>query len=67
MEWISVKDGLPEGECLCISTKNGASHNEYLVGWITKLYEGYVCESDDVIMYDVTHWILLPEPPKENE
>lgn len=58
--WISVKDKLPEdGEVLCYG------HGEYLVGSLYELYGKYNCEADDTMIENVTHWMPLPEPPKE--
>lgn len=62
-KWISVKDRLPEeGETvLCY-------YESDLMGVCTRLHEiwedsyGY-WESDDAI----THWMPIPEPPKEVE
>ena len=55
MEWINVKDELPED------------------------YDAYLCTGEDIEMeivyfdvedgwrdeYEITHWMPLPEPPKE--
>ena len=59
MEWISVKDRLPDdeenvlafvfGEAEVCCLKNGVWRNEWM-----KFYDG-----------DITHWMPLPEPPKE--
>lgn len=63
--WISVKDRLPEenGEYL-ISTKDRVTSAYYECGrrtseW-TDYYEGY-------IDFEPTHWMPLPEPPKEDD
>lgn len=66
-DWISVKDSLPE--------KNG----RYLCRYEQEVY-GEVCRCTDFGMFDsdigekgdwivgkVTHWMPLPEPPKEND
>jgi hypothetical protein len=63
MEWISVKDRLPE-----------SNDTHLIIAGVTKWYD--VCHYDldrgvwyDCIDYDdvdgVTHWMPLPEPPKE--
>ncbi len=56
-EWISVKDRLPEEtptKCLCYS-KDGYMVGSYTNwGWMFPCYFG-----------QVTHWMPLPEPPKE--
>ena len=64
-EWISVKDRLPEaGEyVVCIAKRNPFSRFMPMVarieknGWVNPITEQYISE--------VTHWIPLPEPPKE--
>ena len=64
MEWISVKDGLPEKfKTVLVYSKNyGIKEDSY--EFTTK--EGDVCfqgnkeENDD----SITHWQILPEPPK---
>lgn len=60
-QWISVWDrAMPEDEVLCIN-----KYNEYLCGILSfKSDDMYVCESDGEIMYDVTHWMPLPTPPR---
>ena len=67
-EWISVKDSLPEGECLAVSMKTGPAYKEMLIGYVGESLSwdtGYECESDGEILPNVTHWMPLPEPPKE--
>lgn len=52
--WISVKDRLPEND-------------EPVVYWSTKLEDlGITCKPDFYID-GVTHWMPLPEPPKEDK
>lgn len=68
MEWISVKDRLPEEEkqvLICI--KFGNMPVEYMLDYIIK-FEGsdppyiWACTlSDEWIR--ITHWMELPEPP----
>ena len=69
-EWISVKDRLPEDdEVVLIACKIG----KMFVGYHKHLFPG--CEvwriltardSTKKITYTVTHWMPLPEPPKED-
>jgi hypothetical protein len=66
-EWISVKDRLPEGECLAVSMQKGHSYKEMLVGYVyADAYSDtlYTAESDGEVLRNVTHWMPLPEPPK---
>ena len=65
-EWISVKDRLPEtgGYVACIAKRNPFSRFMPMVarieknGWVNPITEQYISE--------VTHWMPLPEPPKED-
>lgn len=64
--WISVKDQIPDDECLCFSSE----YHEMIIGY---LYEDkvsaskYSAENNEMVLYNVTHWMPLPEPPKEGE
>lgn len=67
MEWISVKDRLPssEGYYLVLDYK----HIEKLMFregffWTTSCYDYDHTNEDQKSMY-VTHWMPLPQPPKE--
>jgi hypothetical protein len=60
MEWISVKDRLPEGHMKCIvAISNYSTSASFLKG------EWWQC--GEVIDDDckITHWMPLPEPPEE--
>ena len=66
-KWISVKNRLPEGECLAASMLTGPAYGEMLVGYVAEASNwdtGYECESDGEILPNVTHWMPLPQPPK---
>lgn len=66
-EWVSVKDRLPEqtdpatavlgitkrGKCYVVYYYKAAINNEF-----TGFY-------DNAVKRDITHWMPLPEPPKE--
>ena len=64
-EWVDVKDRLPEagGYVVCIAKRNPFSRFMPMVarieknGWVNPITEQYISE--------VTHWMPLPEPPKE--
>lgn len=62
-EWISVKDRLPErGEVIAFSP----TYKEYMIGRLCESsIEGIYCRCDGCELYQVTHWMPLPEPPKE--
>ena len=63
--WISVKDRLPEagGYVVCIAKRNPFSRFMPMVarieknGWVNPITEQYISE--------VTHWMPLPDPHKE--
>lgn len=74
MEWISVKEKLPpQGKpvlvfnkdrgCAFIGTKwnTGAYKSKTLDSWITYDIDG----TNRVDPEDITHWMPLPEPPKQ--
>ena len=70
--WISVKERLPESgqECLCYYV--GGVYKQ--LSWLS-LDTFYECDSlsgfyprlKDAIYGEVTHWMPLPEPPKEEQ
>jgi Protein of unknown function (DUF551). len=60
--WISVEERLPEKE------------GRYFVTDSKEVGEGvlldgklYACDSAPIFTEDITHWMPLPEPPKEGE
>ena len=70
-EWISVENGLPDVSDLVLVIANGKPragltlHKAVLIasywgdgGWIADGFDGWN-------KLNVTHWMLLPEPPKE--
>lgn len=69
MNWKEITpDTLPHKEVLAISMKKGPCYKEYLIGWIGEHPEsktGYVCESKNEVLFDVTHWMDKPEPPED--
>ena len=60
--WISVKDRLPddEYECLVITEDNW-----YYIGFFYGLIQKWIVDGGVKCDEEVTHWIKLPEPPKE--
>jgi hypothetical protein len=64
-EWISVKDRLPENEkCVLVYSQDGGvaegKYNARFNEWVQ--FRWNVTE-----LKNVTHWMPLPEPPKEVE
>jgi hypothetical protein len=69
MEWISVKDRLPEktGYYLTVVDEIAASKTRGVIE-IQDLYEGVdLHKMERILKFQdyVTHWMPLPEPPKE--
>jgi len=66
MEWISVKDRLPEQGVYIVfipdmdNEEDDDISMEYYDSSETKWYDNQRCED----VYNVTHWMHLPEPPK---
>lgn len=69
-QWVPVAERRPDGECIATCMLPGEyGYKEMLVGWIGQAADsktGYVCESDDVILLNVTHW-MQPEFPAAAE
>ena len=72
MEWISVKEKLPEDGCGVMAIrKRGRKFYEPFVG---RYVDGIFFTSGEIPDPDadlessefVTHWMPLPEPPKES-
>lgn len=62
MEWISVKDQLPEIDQLVLWYHDTGGYSVFEIDkdlfWMDSLYS-YLAN-----YFHVTHWIKLPEPPK---
>lgn len=70
--WISVEERMPEGEVLAANFATGTyGYKEYIIGYVfpPRVTEpgGYYAENDYETLHDVTHWMPLPEPPKEEK
>lgn len=67
--WIPVAEQLPDGEVLAFNALKGShGYHEYLLGYVGADSEsdtGFRCENEGEILMNVTHWMPLPEPPKE--
>lgn len=68
MEWISVKDKLPDvGQNVFVCSKNGhVQEVAYSIGkWDDLLFWVDCLEEFDSVSFDqFTHWMPLPQPPK---
>ena len=66
MEWISVKDRLPDiNKQVLVYDANSKG----LASAIIHLVNGKVCFMGygDDLATDITHWMPLPKPPKETK
>lgn len=61
--WVSVKDRIPDIEVIACGFQHGI-----MIGYIywDESYKEYRAENDCEILTSVTHWMPLPEPPKED-
>lgn len=77
-QWISVEDDeKPKRgqDCLCICSYNGTKKHEWdymmVLRWMGNGDNGYVnrphFQHEGMNEMTVTHWMPLPEPPKEDE
>ena len=75
-EWISVEERLPDGEVLAANFTQGThGYKEYIIGYVSAVkctepdwYSGKCyAENDHEILDNVTHWMPLPQGPKEEE
>lgn len=68
MEWISVKERLPDEGIAVLCSRSDAG---IIVGEVNIIYDFFEKthnavwnECQEFIEIDVTHWMPLPEPPK---
>lgn len=67
MEWISVKDKIPNvGEALLICVGKEVMQGEYLLNGNWSLFNGKL-NIDLGDIHKVTHWMNRPKPPIESE
>ena len=70
--WISVEERLPEGEVLAANfTPSAYGYKECIIGYVSPpsptIPDGHYAENEFEILQSVTHWMPLPEPPKEQD
>jgi hypothetical protein len=66
-KWISVKDRLPENRddvLLCRKWWNEIRNPQ--MGWYNEV-SGEWFDLSNRVIHNVTHWMPLPEPPKEEK
>jgi hypothetical protein len=69
MKWINIKDELPEDVCDVLCYLEGRDEIMLLAYYpmLDSIREDFEFLDSDGYMYDVTHWMPLPTPPKESE
>jgi hypothetical protein len=71
-QWISVDDRLPDDQqhCWCVFKSHAKMHCRYLAGefcWYDfEADRFYIIENATSERCGITHWMPLPQPPKEN-
>ena len=69
-EWISVKDRLPESPRFVLVFVRHPPKGEF-PAWSCMMTDMYLgngwLENADSEAHEITHWMPLPEPPKEDE
>ena len=62
MEWIKVEEGMPdEGVCVLTYSKDAPQGGKFTVSIMAL---GFLYPDDEGLI-EITHWMPLPEPPKE--
>ena len=66
-KWIPVAEGCPTAHSGCIVYRNNNLGSHYSMVCYTPAlgFHYYDSEYGDITLDDVTHWMPLPEPPKE--
>lgn len=68
MEWISVKERLPEeNQRVILHIPMVAEGGNVRTGWLEPIKMWFTDSRDRLFYKQVTHWMPLPEPPKEDE
>ena len=64
MEWISVKDKLPDDSSWVLVYADGAMNcmGYYKGKWVDWIQ----AQASNIIINDITYWMPLPERPKDN-
>ena len=63
MEWIKVTDRLPQDDSQLVLF--AMFHKEVIIKSYCDTWKGIRDFRSLQVKYDYTHWIPLPEPPKE--
>lgn len=62
LEWIPCSEEIPDSEVLCC---DDVGH--IMIGYVFSEADGYVAESEGVIMFNVVAWMSLPKPYKKEK
>ena len=67
-KWIPVSERLPEGDkvVLCYKADRGIRFGKLLDATYANGVQAFL-DRDRTFAFGVTHWMPLPEPPKEDE
>ena len=65
MDWISVKDRLPEDTCWVLCFGDGAMTCYAFDKGTGRFCDWAISKAPGLFPDDVTHWQPLPDPPKE--
>lgn len=70
MEWISVKDEMPGEDTFEVLVKVdepffGTTEPKLIVAYYAHDLMQWICDLTSREVYHVTHWMPLPEPPKQ--
>jgi len=67
MEWISVKDELPEFDCMCIvcNERGYMTDQRALYDPTGKVFKLYNPRGYETLVLDVTHYYIMPQMPEK--
>lgn len=65
-QWIPVAERIPERDIQVIGWYKDNPFSQYRLGVVAWNGQGWVFVYAHRYVTDVTHWMTLPEPPKEN-
>lgn len=64
-EWISVEERLPPNEEEVLAFCDGAAGSFLIIGMYDEIMDAWTETWSHDYLYSVTHWMPLPEPPRE--
>lgn len=67
MEWISIKDKLPEDDQIILGWSDKREARLPLICWFDVGSNEFIpCFCDQECFVKIDYWMPLPEPPKDN-